>query len=78
MRNPETIAENVRLTMGMSGNVPSPCISVCRVDASAGLCGGCLRTLDEIACWSQLDDAGKRAVWARIGARAAEQMALRS
>jgi predicted Fe-S protein YdhL (DUF1289 family) len=78
MNSPETIAENVRLTLDKAGNLPSPCISVCKVDTSVGLCEGCLRTLDEIACWSQLDDAGRRAVWLRIGARAAEQMALRS
>ena len=27
-------------------DVPSPCISVCRVDADSGWCDGCLRTLD--------------------------------
>ena len=35
-----------------------------------GLCEGCLRTLDEIAAWSSLDDAGKRAVWQRLAQRA--------
>jgi predicted Fe-S protein YdhL (DUF1289 family) len=43
--------------------VPSPCISVCRMDAKTGLCEGCLRTLDEIAAWSLMDDASKQAVW---------------
>lgn len=43
--------------------VPSPCISVCRMDAASGWCEGCLRTLDEIAAWSVLDDDQKRAVW---------------
>lgn len=43
--------------------VPSPCISVCRMDAASGWCEGCLRTLDEIAAWSVLDDVEKRAVW---------------
>jgi predicted Fe-S protein YdhL (DUF1289 family) len=32
---------------------------VCRLDAR-GLCVGCLRTGDEIACWSSLDDDRKR------------------
>ena len=36
---------------------PSPCIDVCRMDARSGWCEGCLRTLDEIAAWSTLDDA---------------------
>jgi predicted Fe-S protein YdhL (DUF1289 family) len=46
-----------------SAPVPSPCISVCRMDERSGWCEGCLRTLDEIAAWSMLDDAAKRAVW---------------
>jgi hypothetical protein len=49
--------------------VPSPCIDVCKVDASTGLCVGCGRTLDEIAAWSTLDDDGKRAVWSELPAR---------
>jgi uncharacterized protein len=49
--------------------VPSPCISVCRMDAASGLCEGCFRTIEEIAAWSGLDDEGKRAVWARIEQR---------
>ena len=35
----------------------------------AGVCIGCFRTLDEIAEWSRLDDAGKRAVLAALPAR---------
>jgi len=50
--------------------VPSPCINVCRIDAATGLCAGCRRTLDEIAAWSRLDDAGKRVVWAQLARRA--------
>ena len=34
-----------------------------------GWCEGCLRTLDEIAQWSLLDDAAKREVWARLARR---------
>ncbi len=47
---------------GVSG-VPSPCISVCRMDERSGWCEGCLRTIDEIATWSVLDDEEKRRVW---------------
>jgi uncharacterized protein len=49
--------------------VPSPCISVCRMDEASGWCEGCLRTLDEIAAWAALDDAAKRAVWVELGRR---------
>lgn len=49
---------------------PSPCISVCRMDAASGFCEGCMRTLDEIATWATMDNPGKRAVWALIEQRA--------
>ena len=46
----------------MTVPVASPCISVCRMDEASGWCEGCLRTLDEIAVWSVLEDDDKRAV----------------
>lgn len=51
------------------GPVPSPCIDVCRMDPRTGLCEGCLRTLDEIAGWSQGSEDWKRAVWQRLEER---------
>jgi predicted Fe-S protein YdhL (DUF1289 family) len=51
--------------------VPSPCVNICRMDAETGLCAGCLRTLDEIAGWSRLDDTAKRHLWAALPERAA-------
>lgn len=56
--------------------VPSPCINVCRMDAATGLCAGCLRTIDEIAAWSTLDDDAKRAVWLRVEQRQTDQFTL--
>ncbi|HZZ09327.1 MAG TPA: DUF1289 domain-containing protein [Paraburkholderia sp.] len=58
--------------------VPSPCISVCNMDASTGWCQGCLRTLDEIAGWSSFDGATRRAVWEAIEQRHVQYMANRS
>ena len=55
-----------------SARVPSPCISVCRIDAASGLCVGCLRTLDEIAAWGALGDDARRRVWQAIALRRAE------
>jgi predicted Fe-S protein YdhL (DUF1289 family) len=52
-----------------SGDVASPCISVCEMDTASGLCRGCHRTLDEIAAWSVLDGDAKRAVLALLPAR---------
>ena len=34
----------------------SPCIGICEIDTIKNLCIGCLRTLDEIAMWPQMDD----------------------
>ncbi len=50
-------------------NIPSPCMSVCQMDEATGLCGGCLRTLDEIGNWGQAAAAYKRQVWRNIEAR---------
>ena len=52
--------------------VASPCINICRMSPATGLCEGCLRTLDEIAQWSRLDDEAKRAVWLQLDRRREE------
>ena len=52
-----------------AGAVPSPCVSVCRIQPVSRLCEGCYRTLDEVAAWAQLDDTGKRGVWRLIAQR---------
>jgi hypothetical protein len=39
------------------------------MDDATGVCTGCLRTLDEIAVWSLLDAAEKRAVWGELERR---------
>ena len=53
--------------------VPSPRISLCRIDATTGLCIGCWRTLEEIAAWSALGDDARRSVWAAIAQRRADE-----
>ena len=59
-----------------AARVPSPCISVCRIEPASGLCEGCLRTLDEIAQWGAMSDLARRevlhAIDARRGRRAAQ------
>lgn len=54
---------------GAPEQIPSPCIGVCRMDEDRGLCAGCLRTLDEIAGWSDFDDAERRAILSHLPAR---------
>ena len=57
----------------MVSEIPSPCTSVCTIDAATGWCAGCMRTIDEIAAWGSCDNAAKRAVWRRLPARRAER-----
>lgn len=52
-----------------TGEVPSPCISVCQINAASGCCEGCLRTIDEIAHWSAATPEAKREVWRAIAQR---------
>jgi predicted Fe-S protein YdhL (DUF1289 family) len=49
--------------------IPSPCIGVCRLDPTSGLCAGCMRTLDEIACWPTADEAERLAIVQNLRAR---------
>jgi uncharacterized protein len=62
---------SARLMNDEPGLVASPCTNVCRMDARTGWCEGCLRTIDEIAGWSSMDDAQKRAVWQMLEQRRA-------
>jgi predicted Fe-S protein YdhL (DUF1289 family) len=69
----ELLAGRARsVASSLEEDVPSPCISVCRMDAATGLCEGCLRTLDEIAAWGRMGDADKKQVWALIATRIEE------
>jgi predicted Fe-S protein YdhL (DUF1289 family) len=47
----------------------SPCVDVCIMDPERGLCQGCLRTLDEIARWSQMSEIEREEVVASLSAR---------
>jgi predicted Fe-S protein YdhL (DUF1289 family) len=52
--------------------VQSPCVSVCVLDpAGTGVCVGCGRTLDEVAAWSDMTNAQRRDVVARLPQRLA-------
>jgi uncharacterized protein len=67
----ELLLEHAR-EMEADGPVPSPCISVCRMDAATGLCEGCWRTLDEITAWGLASDAEKRGMWQELVKRAGQ------
>ncbi|WP_332825822.1 DUF1289 domain-containing protein [Ramlibacter sp.] len=65
----ELLLETAR-DVASAAQAPSPCISVCRMDAVTGWCEGCFRTLDEIAAWGMMADDDKRAVWQALVLRA--------
>jgi predicted Fe-S protein YdhL (DUF1289 family) len=48
---------------------PSPCTSVCTIDAGTGWCRGCGRTTDEIAGWFYATDREKRAILSTLPTR---------
>jgi uncharacterized protein len=57
--------------------VPSPCVSVCKLTELSTsqpdqLCAGCLRTIDEIASWGSASATEKRAIWRKIEKRRAK------
>jgi prolyl-tRNA editing enzyme YbaK/EbsC (Cys-tRNA(Pro) deacylase)/predicted Fe-S protein YdhL (DUF1289 family) len=72
---PEVIAARALLVKATADNVPSPCISVCRMSKVTHWCEGCFRTIDEIRQWSKSDDTAKRALWLHIEQRAAASVA---
>ena len=40
-----------------TAKMPSPCVSVCQMDPSDGVCVGCYRTRGEIASWRDMNEA---------------------
>lgn len=50
--------------------VVSPCVSVCTMDRTTGLCIGCLRTIQEIGAWRTMTMAEKRVTVAACADRA--------
>ncbi len=56
-------------TVGENSEVPSPCISVCRMSTANDMCMGCFRTRNEIAGWSSAEADTKRSIWSLIRQR---------
>jgi predicted Fe-S protein YdhL (DUF1289 family) len=71
MDEPVVNLRAARVRHGALG-VPSPCLSVCRMDRDRAFCEGCWRSIDEIAAWSRMADADKLVVWERIETRQRE------
>ena len=67
---PPVTLQAARRRAGLAPGVPSPCISVCKMDAARGLCQGCFRTIDEIRAWSKSDAPQRLAIWNALLERA--------
>lgn len=55
--------------MNFARAIVSPCIKVCTMDPTTGLCAGCGRTLDEIARWGGMSDRERDAIMRELPAR---------
>ena len=49
--------------------IESPCTKICTIDETTGLCAGCGRTRSEIARWSTITSAERRAIMAGLPQR---------
>lgn len=61
--------------MSVSSYPESPCVGLCQMDGQRRYCRGCGRTLDEIASWSRMSVAEKRAVLQRLDGRGDDEAA---
>ena len=55
---------------GYDGEVPSPCVSICRMTVDRSHCEGCFRSIDEIRAWSKADSVERLQIWQTLLARA--------
>lgn len=57
----------------MTGKPPppikTPCIKVCVIDGTSGLCLGCYRTLNEVAGWARLSPEIRESLMAELPGR---------
>ena len=51
--------------------IETPCVKICTLDAGAGLCLGCGRTIDEIAGWGAMTPSERSRIMAELPARLA-------
>jgi predicted Fe-S protein YdhL (DUF1289 family) len=56
------------LYSNVSPAVPSPCISLCRLDEHK-VCRGCMRHVEDIREWRSADDARRRTICAQAHQR---------
>ncbi len=59
--------QEIELSSG--AQMESPCTKVCTIDMTNGLCAGCGRTRGEIASWTSITSAERRAIMAELPQR---------
>ena len=69
---PGDAGTDLRYLAEMTRPIQSPCVNVCAIDASTGLCAGCSRSLDEIARWATMTDAQRQQIMRELPARHAQ------
>ena len=69
LRKLRTVELDRLLAPDATGAPPSPCVSVCRMDAARQYCEGCLRTLEELRAWGSSDASAQRQIWLKIKER---------
>ncbi len=50
--------------------IASPCVNICVVHQAAGICTGCLRSIDEIARWTAMPPQERTDIMMALPARA--------
>ena len=58
--------------------IESPCVKICTLDARAGLCLGCGRTVAEIAAWSAMTDGERARIMGELSGRLAARQPARA
>lgn len=56
----------------MQPEVMSPCIGICAIDDTTGLCQGCFRTLEEIQGWWDMPVNAQKALLTTLEQRQAD------
>ena len=58
--------------------IETPCLKICTLDARAGRCLGCGRTVDEITRWSRMNASERAQILADLPDRLATRHALKT
>jgi len=58
--------------------IETPCVKICTLDARAGLCLGCGRTIHEITHWTRMNASERAGVMAELPDRLATRSAAKT